>query len=186
VLLACARPRDTQPFRCFYRAPVRFDADHTSVVFARSWLAQPIRGANPARHRTLLQHAMALESKIADAMPDLVCRVLRRLMLSGRASMNEVAAALSLHRRTLDRHLQAHGVSFRRLADRVRFAVAQQLLRDTDMPIGDIASVLHYSNPGAFASAFRHWAGVTASEWRTRARRGDPHGLMLPRRPSPR
>jgi AraC-like DNA-binding protein len=171
VLLPCARPRDAQPFRCFFHAPVRFDADHASVVFARSWLAQPVRGANPARHRTLLQYAMAMEARIAEAMPDLVCRVLRRLMLNGSASMNEVAAAFSLHRRTLDRHLEAHGVSFRRLADRVRFAVAQQLLRDTDMPISEIASVLHYSNPGAFATAFRHWSGVTASEWRARARR---------------
>jgi len=171
VMLACARPRDAQPFRSFFRAPVRFDADHASVVFARSWLAQPVRGANPARHRTLLQHAVAMEGRIAESMPDLVCRVLRRLMLSGSASMNEVAAAFSLHRRTLDRHLEAHGVTFRALTERVRFAVAQQLLRDTDMPIGEIASVLHYSNPGAFASAFRHWSGMTASEWRTRARR---------------
>jgi AraC-like DNA-binding protein len=103
-------------------------------------------------------------------MPHLVCRVLRRLMLSGNASMNEVAAAFSLHRRTLDRHLGMYGVSFRSLLERVRFAVAQQLLRDTDMPISEIASVLHYSNPGAFATAFRHWSGVTASEWRSHAR----------------
>ena len=171
VLLPCARPRDTQAFRSFYRAPVRFDAEHASIVFARSWLSQPVYGADAVRHRTLLQRAVATEARIAEAMPDLVCRVLRRLMLSGSASMAEVAATFSLHRRTLDRHLEEHGVTFRRLVERVRFAMAQQLLRDTDMPISEIASVLHYANPGAFASAFRQWSGMTASEWRARARR---------------
>ena len=182
VLLPCARPSDMQPFRCFYRAPVRFDAEQASIVFARSWLCQPVYGADAVRHRTLLQRAIAMEAKIAEAMPDLVCRVLRRLMLSGEASMAEVAGAFSLHRRTLDRHLKAHGVTFRRLVDRVRFGVAQQLLRDTDMPISEIASALHYANPGAFATAFRQWSGVTASEWRARARRearaGTARGLF--------
>jgi AraC-like DNA-binding protein len=172
VLLACARPRDAQPFRSFYRAPVRFDADHATLVFARSWLSQPVRDADAVRHRTLVHQAVAMEARIAHVMPDLVCRVLRRLMLSGRASMTEVAAAFSLHRRTLDRQLEAHGVTFRRLVDRVRFAVSQQLLRDTDMPIGEIASALHYANPGAFATAFRHWSGMTATQWRTRTRHG--------------
>jgi len=171
VLLPCARPCDTQPFRCFYRAPVRFDAEHASIVFARAWLSQPVCGADEARHRTLLRRAVAMEAKIAEAMPDLVCRVLRRLMLKGSASMAEVAAALSLHRRTLDRHLEAYGVTFRQLVERVRFAMAQQLLRDTDMLIGEIACALHYANPGAFAAAFRQWSGATASEWRVRARR---------------
>ena len=170
VLLACARPRDTQPFRCFFGAPVRFDAEHASIVFARSWLAQPVCGADATRHRTLLRHAAAMEGTIADALPDLVCRAMRRLLITGRASMNDVAAAFSLHRRTLDRQLEAHGVTFRRLAQRVRYAVAQQLLRDTDMPISEIAAALHYANPGAFATAFRQWSGATASEWRARAR----------------
>jgi AraC-like DNA-binding protein len=170
VLLACARPRDTQPFRSFFGAPVRFDVEHASIVFARSWLAQPVCSADATRHRTLLRHAAAMEGRIADALPDLVCRAMRRLLITGRASMAEVAAAFSLHRRTLDRQLEAHGVTFRALATRVRFAVAQQLLRDTDMPIGEIASVLHYANPGAFATAFRQWSGVTASAWRAQAR----------------
>jgi AraC-like DNA-binding protein len=181
VLLPCSRPRDAQPFRSFYRAAlVRFDADHLSVVFARSWLSHRIRGANPALHRSLMQQAVTMERKINTALPDIVRRVLRRLMLAGRASIEEVAAILSVHRRTLDRRLDAHGITFRDLAEEVGFAVSQQLLRDTEMSISDVANALHYAHQGAFASAFRRWAGVTPSEWRARAwalseRRGTQH-----------
>ena len=111
---------------------------------------------------------MMLEARIAAALPGLVRRVLRRMMLAGRGSIEEVTAAFSVHRRTLDRHLDAHGVTFRRLAEEVRFAVAQQLLRDTDLPISEIAAALHYANPSAFATAFRRWSGMTASQWRAK------------------
>ena len=110
-----------------------------------------------------------MEAKIAAALPGLVRRALRRLMLGGKTSIEEVAATLSVHRRTLDRQLDAHGVTFRGLAEEVRFAVSQQLLRDTEMSIRDIAAALHYANQSAFATAFRRWSGTTASEWRARA-----------------
>jgi len=174
VLLPFSRPHDPQPFRSFYGAPVRFDADHASIVFARNWLTRPVHRADDELHGTLLKCAELMEATACTGLPDRVCRVLRRQMLSGRGSMADVAAALSVHRRTLDRQLEAHGVSFRRLAERVRFAVSQQLLRDTDMPIGEIACVLQYANPGAFATAFRQWSGVTASQWRARARSESP------------
>jgi AraC-like DNA-binding protein len=169
VLLPCRRPRNAKVLRSFYGAPVRFDSDHLSLIFARSWLSRPVRDAKTSRHWTLLRQALAMEGKIAAALPDLVRRALRRLMLGGKTSIEEVAAALSVHRRTLDRQLDAHGVTFRCLSEEVRFAVSQQLLRDTEMSIRDIAAALHYANQSAFATAFRRWSGMTASEWRTRA-----------------
>jgi AraC-like DNA-binding protein len=168
VLLPCRRPRDAKALRSFYGAPVRFDSDHLSLIFARSWLSHPVRDDRTSQHWTLLQQAIAMEAKIAAALPDLVRRALRRLLLAGKTSIKEVAATLSVHRRTLDRQLDAHGVTFRSLAEEVRYAVSQQLLRDTEMPIRDIAAALHYANQSAFATAFRRWSGMTASEWRNR------------------
>jgi AraC-like DNA-binding protein len=57
---------------------------------------------------------------------------------------------------------------FRDLAEEVSFAVSQQLLRDTEMSIGDVANALHYAHQGAFGSAFRRWSDVTPSKWRAR------------------
>ena len=164
------RPRDIRPFRSFYRAPVRFDADQMALVFAQSWLARPVRGADPALYRTMIERAAAMEAKIAANLPYLVRGVLRRLMLAGKGSIEAVADVFSIHRRTLDRQLDAHGVSFRRLADEVRFEVSRQLLRDTRMPISDIAMALHYANASAFATAFRRWSGTTPTAWRLRSR----------------
>lgn len=79
-----------------------------------------------------------------------------------------------MHRRTLDRHLGASGVSFRKLADETRFEVACQLLRDTQMSVGEIATSLHYGDSSAFAHAFRRWSGESPTRWRESAHRAQP------------
>jgi AraC-like DNA-binding protein len=50
----------------------------------------------------------------------------------------------------------------------VQFELACQLLRDTTIPTGQIASIVGYSESSAFNRAFRRWAGVPPAEWRHR------------------
>jgi AraC-like DNA-binding protein len=166
VLLPFRRPRDTQAFRDVYRSPVRFDADHVNIVFRRSWLSRAIGGGDANVYVTLTRQAVRLDAQAVRTLPDVVRQVTRRLLLAGEVSIDHVAPMLSVHRRTLHRKLRAHGMEFRRLANEVRFEVAQQLLRDTAMSVTDVATALHYSSAGAFATAFRRWSANTPSNWR--------------------
>jgi len=52
-----------------------------------------------------------------------------------------------------------------------RFEVARQLLNESDMPAGEIAAVLHYSDASAFSRAFKDWSGTAPREWRQEVRR---------------
>jgi AraC-like DNA-binding protein len=45
------------------------------------------------------------------------------------------------------------------------------MLRDTELAIGDIATVLQYQDANAFSRAFRAWADCSPSDWRDRGRR---------------
>jgi hypothetical protein len=38
VLLPFRRPRDLEPFKHFFRAPLRFDSEHCALVFQATWL----------------------------------------------------------------------------------------------------------------------------------------------------
>jgi AraC-like DNA-binding protein len=114
----------------------------------------------------LSAQAEAFAAQSQPGLPSQVQRVMRNLLLESKGSIETVARAFSMHRRTLDRHLDASGVSFRALADGVRFEVAQQLLRDTLMSVSEIAAALHYGDASAFAHAFRRWSGCTPSQWR--------------------
>ena len=71
-----------------------------------------------------------------------------------------------MHTRTLSRRLEEFGTSFREIADEIRFEIAQQLLRQTSLDVGEIAASLGYARASAFTRAFRRWSGSTPTIWR--------------------
>ncbi|WP_425354669.1 helix-turn-helix transcriptional regulator [Cyanobacterium aponinum] len=52
--------------------------------------------------------------------------------------------------------------------DQVRFQLAVEWLKDTNIPIGEIAFELHYSEINSFTRSFKRWTGVTPSDYRYR------------------
>src|SRR6185295_11075574 len=96
--------------------------------------------------------------------PDLlqqVFRASRDLLLNGRSSGNDVAVALSMHRRTLNRRLQQCGTTFQGVLDEVRCEAARQLLCYSDVSLDDIAASLSYAGVSPFMRSFRRWTGLT-------------------------
>ncbi|MGA7980859.1 MAG: helix-turn-helix transcriptional regulator [Chromatiaceae bacterium] len=71
-----------------------------------------------------------------------------------------------MHRRTLNRRLNAQGTSFKELLQEVRFEISQQLLRDTRLPVVEVAEALGYAAAGAFTRAFQRWSGKSPTAWR--------------------
>lgn len=95
-------------------------------------------------------------------------RALRTLLLHGKGSGDDVAQALAIHRRTLNRRLRAEGTTFRKVLDCVRFAVAKEMLEDSGVSIPEIAASLGYADYVSFTRAFRRWTGNTPGAWRKR------------------
>jgi AraC-like DNA-binding protein len=85
-----------------------------------------------------------------------------------RPSVDDAAATLRISVRTLKRRLAAASTTFQRLRDEVQFELACQLLRNTTIPAGQIASIVGYSESSSFNRAFRRWAGAPPAEWRHR------------------
>ena len=84
--------------------------------------------------------------------------------------MAEVAQRLSVTSRTLARHLERHGVTFRQVIDQHRHQEACTLLSTTLLPVDEIAVRLGYNDPANFTRAFRRWADCSPSQYRTRQR----------------
>jgi AraC-like DNA-binding protein len=170
IRLAHSAPRDPGPYRKFFRAPIRFDAKHYAVVFRASWLDHRIATDAPELLRMLQARVDELEADDRQAFPDLVRRVLRPALLTGNASEAQIARLFAVHPRTLHRRLAAFDTSFRELLEEGRYAYARQMLADSRMELGEVASHLGYSEPSAFTRAFRRWSGFAPSQWRRQAR----------------
>lgn len=182
VLIAHAAPADASPYRRLFRCPVRFDAELNALRFGAHWLDQPVAGADRNALRELRRQADAL------AQPELIDRLrrsLRVLLLKGVASGDAVADMLAMHRRTLNRRLEALGTTFREVLDDVRFDAACQLLAATQLPLDDIAAALGYAGTSPFTRAFRRSTGTSPGQWRREAQAGRVERLGSPERPSP-
>jgi AraC-like DNA-binding protein len=160
------RPANLTPYRRLFGAPLAFDEKHAAIVMSERWMDAPIPGADPAVHAALDQ--LVREKEAAEALPisNRVRRVLRSMVLAGSATAEQVAFVFSTSRRSLHRALAADGTSLQLLVNETRFEVARQLLGESDMPAGEIAAALHYSDASAFSRAFKEWSGASPREWR--------------------
>ena len=170
ITVATRPPADPCPVQRFFHAPLRFDSDESAVVFERRWLDQRLPAVDPLVRQRIESEARARRAAIVGDLPATVRRILRKQLIIGDSSMDRVSAMLGIHRRTLDRHLQKHGLQYGELLEAVTADVARQLLRDTELQVQQVAEALRFSSAANLATAFRRWTGMTPSEYRRRSR----------------
>ena len=95
-----------------------------------------------------------------------VAALIRRMLPTGGLDLDLVADHLAHHRRTRQRQLAAQGTTFGALVDQVRREEAERYLRDTDMPLAQLAGILGLSEHSALTRACRRWFGVPPSQLR--------------------
>ena len=168
VCFAHPAPVDVSEHRRFFQHPVQFGAGTNAVLLSAADAALPLIDADEALAEILRRR---LEKALATRRSDDTCAgQVRRLLLDGfgRRTLTPSALAqrLGMSRRTLSRRLADEGTSFRRLFDTARADLAQALLHDRSLSVGDIAYFLQYSEPAAFHRSFRRWLGQTPLDYR--------------------
>ncbi|PVE20990.1 AraC family transcriptional regulator [Microvirga sp. KLBC 81] len=166
ILVPRLAPADAEPYRRHFRAPARFNHETATLVFRAQDLDQRIAGADPVMRALLEDRVQQMKRAQGSALSDDIRRLLRTRLTSNRCSAEDIADLLAMHRRTLSRRLQGGGMGFRAIANETRFEIARQLLEDTEVPLGQIAAALGYSEASAFTRAFRRWSGQTPTAWR--------------------
>ena len=166
ILLSHRAPGNTVPYRRFFGATPRFDAEQYALAFPASLLNRPVRSADRELRRILEKSVAAYWAVEQPTMTHTVTRMLRARVIFPDISLKAVASEMSMQPRTLNRRLQAEGKSFRELVNEARFEVARQLLAGTRMDVTNIALALGYADPSGFTHAFQRWSGIAPSEWR--------------------
>jgi AraC-like DNA-binding protein len=79
----------------------------------------------------------------------------------GGVEMDAVAKMIGMSRRSLQRHLEAEGQTYKDLLQNTRLALAQHYLLKTELPTAEISYLLGFEEPTSFYRAFRVWTGQT-------------------------
>ena len=124
VQFSYRQPAQIAAYSRLFRAPVNFDAELTGVVFASSWLACPIAGADAGRHEALTRVLQQARATSPLSLGEQVELVLHQMLLSGHGSAEAVARLFGFSQRTLRRRLDAGGWSFQAMVNRTRHELA--------------------------------------------------------------
>jgi AraC-like DNA-binding protein len=86
----------------------------------------------------------------------------------GGCCLEQVAQALGVSERTLQRRLNQCGCGFADLLEAARRRYAETLLRRRELPLVEVALSLGYSEQAAFNRAFKRWTQSTPGAYRSR------------------
>lgn len=172
VSVALQRPRPAQPERWEYllSSKVIFDAPGNCITWYSADIMEPLVTGDPALARINDEHtATFLDSFVArSATRDVVDKIVEKLP-DGPPSQQQIAEALHMSNRTLQRKLKAEGTSFKDLLQDTRMQLAGKYLRSPGRSVVETAYLLGFSEPSTFSRAFKRWAGQAPAEYRDAA-----------------
>ena len=167
VLLARSKPKDPSVYRRFMGLSPSFDADQSALILPRKLLDQPLAYADPEKRREWQQCVQALWTAGDDDIITQARRATRIALLAGKVSATEICAELGMTQRTMQRRLDAEGLSFQRILDETRYEVCRQLLTLTRLGVAEVSLIVGFSDASVLTRRFTEWSGMTPSDWRS-------------------
>jgi AraC-like DNA-binding protein len=172
VSLRHALPCDPDQYHDAFGCQVQFDAQRDRMTLAACDLALPHRDSSRTMERIATRYAESMLAGLPTGAGPLGAAraALRARLPRGDVSLAELARALSVSKRTLQRRLEQAGTNLRALVDEERRALALGYIKQKQLSLSEIALLLGFSELSAFTRAFTRWTNVAPSEYR-RARR---------------
>lgn len=167
VTLRRPAPHDRKPYDEYFACPVEFGAAQDSFLLPRPIADRPLPTSN---HELAITFDVILKRQLAElSTEDLVSRCKTYLLhelTSGEPSDADLAKAMCMSSRTLQRKLAELGLSYRSLLMAVRYELALRYLDDPARTVTDITFLLGFSEQSAFTRAFKRWSGRSPTAYR--------------------
>lgn len=164
-----AAPVQLDSYEEFFACPVEFGATANCLVYDASVTGLSVPNASEdlmlllSERANRLLESMSRRSAIATRIASLMATQLNNSI----PDKAVIAAQLGMSERTLQRRLRDEGTSFQEILDNTRHYLARELLRNTRIPLSEVALQLGFSEPSTFFRAFRKWEGNTPGQYRS-------------------
>ncbi|HHY1082989.1 TPA: AraC family transcriptional regulator [Pseudomonas aeruginosa] len=142
-----------------------FGAQALAMVFEPSILARPNAAFDEALHQVVARRIQRLEPLSSDNLSDQIKQLLHQLLPAGRATAERVASVMAVTPNELRQLMEHEGLTFQQLLDEVRQSMAQAYLSRPSANIGELATMLGYSDASGFCRAFQRWFHMSPLNW---------------------
>jgi AraC-like DNA-binding protein len=155
-----------------FACPVDCGAGRNALVFRAADAQRPFVTRN-AELLAMLAPQFEEELKQESGDGNFVERVrvaIQQKLTGQRPSIDDIADALHISSRTLQRRLQDEGFSFQRVLEDARHQLARHYLNNPTLELNEAAYLLGYEDGNSFVRAFRTWEGIPPARWREQQR----------------
>jgi len=141
----------------------------TSITISTSDLLKTYGkvGATALDPQTLIKVTNVYHEAAAWELPSYLRALVKPYLTDGPIKIDSVSEITGISTRTLQRNLKENGSSYSQIIQEARFELACSHLNNQNMKVIDVAIALGYENPQHSSRAFRRFAGITPSEYRT-------------------
>ncbi|WP_428647602.1 AraC family transcriptional regulator ligand-binding domain-containing protein [Roseibium sp.] len=184
IELAAPPPKHTSAFQKKYQGRIRFGATHNRISFPRSLLSRPLHRNDAHLYEIILKSASS-ELEWFGHMESPISRIANEVasnLPKGSFTLPQISAKLGMSQRAVQRLLEKEGTSFRALSEEIRRSAAERYLRNTDLPLKEIAFLLGFSELSTFSRAVKIWFGVSPRKVREARGKTQPRDHGAPKK----
>ncbi len=154
-------PLNRAEFDMLLRAPLTFGAQENRMIFASSDMDRQLEGANPGLayffDEIALKYLARFDHKNTLAR---VKAVLIEQLSHGEPSQEDVASALGMSPRSLQRKLADELTTYSEILDNTRHELALSYLKIPGYTVAEITYLLGFADTSSFSRAFRRWTDM--------------------------
>lgn len=158
----------TKTIERHFGCPVICGGSRNTIVFSASDAQRPFVTRNAELLAMLapqFEEELKQESK-DEQFAERVRVAIQQKLTGRRPTIDDIADALHVSSRTLQRRLQDEGSNFQRVLDEARHQLARHYLNNSVLELNEAAYLLGYEDGNSFVRAFRTWEGVPPARWR--------------------
>lgn len=168
LAVSLQHPCRTQPgdYQAAFGIAVGFNAETNGLRLDAATAEAPLPTDNPDVSVLMDQLAERYVAGLErQPVATTVRRVLHELLPTGAVGQETVASRLNRSLSTLQRQLQAEGLTYRNLLDDTRRRLAEAYLQESRFTQAEIAYLLGFSDQSNFSRAYRRWTGQSPSQF---------------------
>lgn len=162
-----AECKNKDAYKMFFGTKVQ-QSDKLKLVFSATDAQKPFLTENNSMWQFFEPELKNRLSKLSenDNIKQRVKSALLELLPSGQASIDMVAKALAMSKRTLQRKLSTDNVTYQSILNETRKELAQYYLTQSTTSFMEIAFLLGFQEATSFYRAFSSWTGKTPEQYR--------------------
>jgi AraC-like DNA-binding protein len=161
-------------YRSRFDVAPTFKADRIGLAYAARDLKLPISEQNRQLHDLATTYLGRQLPRGRTRCTVQVRQAIEALLGTGTCGYRQIANALYMHPRTLQRRLKEEDTTFEGLKDKTRRDLARRYLSQPDVPLAQVAALLDYGEQSALGRSCRRWFNATPQQLRGRLLTAEP------------